>query len=529
MEDWSTDDYNLDPSCCPEEFLCTEEEVIDLLLSLDTTKANGPDGISATMLKSTAYSITPEITKLFNKSIKSGRLPSGWKLSSVVPVPKGDDNTNVANYRPISLLPIISKLLERHIYWVIARHFEAHSPITIHQWGFQPKKSTTAALLNVYNDWSAALDKGKEVCAIFFDLRKAFDSVPHRCLIDKLTFAGLNPYILRWVASYLCNRQQHVVLNGKDSSTTDVVSGVPQGSVLGPLLFLIYINDSVHEPLSDGTLISLYADDILMYRIINCLRDYEKLQKDTDTVCSWVDNNELALNRIKCKYMVVSRLKSRAVLSQTMLLYGEPMERVTNYRYLGVILTEDLSWSLHVDRISCKTRRLVGMLYRRFYRWATPRALTRLYLCLIRPHLEYAVPVWNPYLIKDIQKLESIQRFALKVCLKSWDGSYSEHLQICNLPDLVDRRKMLCLIYLYKAVNGYVVNSNSTPIEPRICNYNTRSSSRNNYIQPYAHSNSYFHSFYPSTLSLWNSLPQSIVSSPSLLSFKHNLKDYFSV
>ena len=108
--------YNLDPSCCPQEFLCTEEEVIDLLLSLDTTKANGPDGISAIMLKSTAYSIAPRITNLFNKSIMSGRLPSVWKLSSVVPVPKGDDSSNVANYRPISLLPIVSKLLERHMY-----------------------------------------------------------------------------------------------------------------------------------------------------------------------------------------------------------------------------------------------------------------------------------------------------------------------------------------------------------------------------------------------------------------------------
>ena len=120
------------------------------------------------MLKSTVYSIAPQITKLFNKSIMSGKLPSSWKLSSVVPVPKGNDNTNVANYRPISLLPIVSKLLERHMYWVIAKHFELHSPISIYQWGFQPRKSTTAALLNVYNDWSAALDRGKEVlCNIF--------------------------------------------------------------------------------------------------------------------------------------------------------------------------------------------------------------------------------------------------------------------------------------------------------------------------------------------------------------------------
>ena len=530
LEDWTTVDFDLDPSYCPEEFLCDEEEVLDLLLSLDTTKANGSDGISATMLKSTVYSIAPQITKLFNKSIMSGKLPSSWKLSSVVPVPKGNDNTNVANYRPISLLPIISKLLERHMYWVIAKHFELHSPISIYQWGFQPRKSTTAALLNVYNDWSAALDRGKEVCAIFFDLRKAFDSVPHRCLIDKLTLAGLDPYILRWLISYLCNRRQYVVLNGKASLTTYVESGVPQGSVLGPLLFLFYINDSVQEPLSDGTLISLYADDILMYRIIHSTRDYEALQEDTDTVSSWVDSNDLALNSIKCKYMVVSRLKSRSVPSQTMLLYNQPMEQVSNYKYLGVILTNDLSWSLHIDKIACKTRRLVGFLYRKFYRWATSRALIRLYLCLIRPHLEYAVSVWNPYLKKDEQKLESIQKFALKICLKSWDRSYSDNLQACNLPSLADRRKMLCLVYLYKAINGYVVTPNNAPLEPRICSYNTRSNSRKTYIQPYAHSNLYFHSFYPSTLSLWNSLPhvQSITTSPSIPSFKRNLKHYFS-
>ena len=171
--------------------------------------------------------------------------------------------------------------------------------------------------------------------------------------------------------------------------------------MLGPLLFLFYINDSVQEPLSDGNLICLYADDILMYRIIHSTRDYEALQEDTDTVSSWVDSNDLALNSIKCKYMVVSRLKSRSVPSQAMLLYGQPMEQVSNYKYLGVILTNDLSWSLHIDKIACKTRRLVGFLYRKFYRWATSRALIRLYLCLIRPHLEYAVSVWNPYLKKD--------------------------------------------------------------------------------------------------------------------------------
>ena len=161
---------------------------------------------------------------------------------------------------------------------------------------------------------------------------------------------------------------QYVVLNGKTSSTTDVVSGVPQGSVLGPLLFIFYINDSVMEPLTDSTYISLYADDMLMYRIIHSIQDYEALQEDTNTVCNWVDSNELALNSNKCKYMVVSRLRSRSVPTRPMLLYGQPMQQVSNYKYLGVVLTDDLSWSLHIDNISCKARRLVGLLYRKFYR-----------------------------------------------------------------------------------------------------------------------------------------------------------------
>ena len=171
-------------------------------------------------------------------------------MSSVVPIPKGDDHSYVSNYRPISLLSIASKLLERHIHWLITSHLELYFPINLHQWGFQSKKSTTAALLDVFNTWAKAVDEGKEVCAIYFDLRKAFDSVPHRSLIDKLETIGLNQYILRWVVYYLSGRSQYVVLNGERSPTEMVLSGVPQGSVLGPLLFLIYVNDSTSQPLS---------------------------------------------------------------------------------------------------------------------------------------------------------------------------------------------------------------------------------------------------------------------------------------
>ena len=292
---------------------------------------------------------------------------------------------------------------------IIATHLEMYSPISLHQWGFQPKKSTTAALLDVYNNWAMEIDRGNEVCAIFFDLRKAFDSVPHRKLVEKLVATDLNPYILKWIICYLSNRSQYVVLNGEKSPTTDVISGVPQGSVLGPLLFLIYINDAEHGALSDGCVINLFADDTLFYRVITSSLDYAKLQNDIDTFACWVNDNVLTLNAGKCKYMVISKRKSRAIPCQTMMLYNKPMDRVSSYKYLGVTICNDLAWSTHIDKIASKTRQLIGMLYRRFYKWSSSNALLQLYLSLIRPHLEYATQVWSPHQLKDIQKLEAVQ------------------------------------------------------------------------------------------------------------------------
>ena len=184
-----------------------------------------------------------------------------------------------------------------------------------------------------------------------------------------------------------------------------VESGVPQGSVLGPLLFLIYINDSTQEPISIKSVMNLYANDTLLYRVISSPNDYVELQNDINTFTKWVDKNRLTLNANKCKYMVISKLKSRALPPQAVMLFNQPMLRVSTYKYLGVIIPDDLSWALHIEEITSKARKLVGiyMLYRNFYRWSSSDALLKLYLSLIHPHLEYAVQVWNPYLLKDIQ------------------------------------------------------------------------------------------------------------------------------
>ena len=411
-------------SPCSDELLCTAEEVIFLIMSLDPSKANRPDGISAQMLKRTAHSIAPSLTKLFNISISQGRFPECWKTYSVVPIPKSANRSEATDYRPISLLSVVSKMLERQFHLYVTKHLNECHPLSNKQWGFQSGKSTVTALLSVTHDWFQALEAGQEVCSIFFDLRKAFDSVPHRPLVDKLANLGLDVHALSWITSYLTNRKQHVVVGGESSLDTPVLSGVPQGSVLGPLLFLVYIDNVSDVLLSDRSTLNLYADDMLLYKPVKSMEDIHHLQMDIDTISDWVNCNNLTLNPTKCKTMIISQKWNLVKPHAQFTLNSSPLEQVETFKYLGILLSLDLSWSSHIDFICTKARKLIGLLYRRFYGNVDNHSLLELYSVLVRPHLEYAAPIWNPHFIKDTNKLESVQRFALKMCLKQWNLGY---------------------------------------------------------------------------------------------------------
>ena len=204
------------------------------------------------------------------------------------------------------------------------------------------------------------MDKGKEIGAIFFDLRKAFDSVSHWLLLEKLLYYE---HILSWLFSYLCGRVQTVVLDGKTSMATPVISGVPQGSVHGSLLFLIYFNDSVSEQLNLDTNITMYVDDLLLHREINCPEDHLKLEQVVNKIANWINGNKLTLNSKKCKYIIVSRRCGRSAPSCTPTLNGQPLDRVHQYKYLGVLLTDNLTWSTQISEITSKARRIIGLIY----------------------------------------------------------------------------------------------------------------------------------------------------------------------
>ena len=238
------------------------------------------------------------LVKLFNLFIKSCSLPSSWKTSRVVPIPKAScNNSSPSNYRPISLLSITSKLLERIIYRRITTFLDSTYPLADNQWGFLPGRSTTYALLSAVHDWLDRMERGHTMGAVFFDLTKAFDSVPHRQLIYTLRTIGLDNYLVSWIANYLTNRTQSVVLNGESSDPLPVLSGVPQGSVLGPLLFLLYVNNVNDVDLSEGTKLILYADDILLYRKIDTDQDRAALQRDVDSLGVWSLLDHLTMSR----------------------------------------------------------------------------------------------------------------------------------------------------------------------------------------------------------------------------------------
>ena len=515
---------DLPPNECPTDLLCTEDSIFDLLAALDTSKSTGHDDISAKMLKCTAESITPSLTELFNLSITTGVFPSEWKTGRIVPILKGNNQSLPSGFRPISILPIISKLLERHVKCITEKHLLENTPISPRQWGFMTSRSTVSALINVIDVWNSALDQGYEVCAIFFDVRKAFDTVPHLPLLQSMEKLGLNGYLLRWIRSYLLYRSQFVAVEGCNSCTLPVVSGVPQGSVLGPLLFICYIND-IPLVVSPESGINLFADDIVLYRIIKTSTDYDHLQHDINSISSCISGKHLQFNTAKCRLMFITRKKIHSLPPPCLTINDTALTQVQEYKYLGVIITSDLSWTPHITNLCNRSRRLIGLLYRRFYKHASSNTLLKLYISFIRPRLEYSSAVWNPYLKGEVEALEKVQKYALKVCLKSWDVSYDDLLREASLPSLQLRRIQASLCHLFKIIND-LTDFPEAPVSVRQSNYNSRSTVAKTLSVPTFRTCSYQNSFFPLAITIWNQLPNKLRNCTSLTCFKRHLSDY---
>lgn len=429
------------------------EDVANLLRKLDTSKAPGPDYISSKLLVRCAASIALPISILFKKSLDACVVPKLWKSAFITPVHKKGVKTDIANYRPISKLCIIAKVFERIIYNQVYSALEqSFSPF---QHGFLKGRSTVTNLILLNDYITDAMDHGKQVDVVYTDYSKCFDRIDHVILLRKLEGIGIRGDLLRWFSSYIENRSQAVVLNNYISSWVLVPSGVPQGSLLGPLLFIIYVND-IDSCLTSSKLLC-FADDMKIYATISSTADMTAFQTDLQCLEVYCQKSKLDLNPKKCSVVTYSR--GRSVLATTYTLGGHILPRCSTIRDLGVQHDSKLIFDKHVDAIVAKASKSLGFIMRLSKCFTQAKTLKILYCTFVRSHLEYASEIWSPCYHKYIDRIERVQkRFIKFLCFHQRVPYRSDnYLSLCkkyHLLPLSNRREISDCIFLLKTVRG---------------------------------------------------------------------------
>ena len=520
-----------------------ELDVQILLKNINPGKSAGPDGIHGAVLKNCAVSLAKPLTMLYNISFVTGLIPYEWKLATVVPIHKKDDKGCVENYRPISLTSLVMKVFERCIKKELLATCEPC--LDPRQHGFVNNKSCTTQMVPFTHNLAFNLNNKEKTDIIYFDFAKAFDSVSHDLILDKLKYRyKVDGLMLRFIRSYLQDRQQQVVVGGVTSETLLVKSGVPQGSILGPLLFVIFIND-MFDCLSKGTNITLYADDTKIWRVIHFSEDHFSLQNDIDNLYEWSNINLMRFHPKKCKALSVTY--ERNVLHNlpfTIFNYKlgpDYIEYVPSQEDLGVTITSKLLWTSHHDNLLAKATSKLGLLMRTCHFTMNVRQKRTFYLVIIRSLFEHCSSIWRPISSNQINKFEIVQKRAIKWII----GRQFDHLSDIELYEkekkldiLPIRLKFLLndLVLFYKMVNSLVpVNlpDEFILLDPKKIRY-TRSTQnimslddKSTYkctVKPC--NNVYEHCYFYRTVIIWNKLPYSIRQLPSLSTFKLRLTEF---
>lgn len=388
--------------------LFTVPEVLAVIKQLKSKKSSGPDGIPGYVVKGCSEVLAEPLCYLFNLSLSCCVFPQKWKEAKVVPIFKSGKKENVENYRPISLLNAFAKVFESLLYKYI--YFSIRSKLSPQQHGFIPQRSTVSNLMEFVYDVSSELDVGGRVDVVYTDFSKAFDKVDHSILIKKLLTFDLSEDFVCFLDSYLRNRSQFVVISNSKSKPYCSTSGVPQGSNLGPLLFLIFIND-LPAMMSDSKCL-LYADDLKLYRMINSDRDVVLLQSSINLLALWCAENKLHLNIKKCFVIAYSRKKG--MVPHRYLIDGVPLQNVTFIQDLGVMFDSFLKFDIHITSIINKSLKMLGFIIRNTKSFTSIESITRLYFSFVRSRLEYCAPIWDPYVHYHISSIETIQNRFLR-------------------------------------------------------------------------------------------------------------------
>ena len=501
------------------------EGVRKLLQGLNPNKAAGPDSLPSKLLKNVADQLAPALRLLFQASLNQQQIPTQWKQALVTPIFKKGDKSRAANYRPVSLTSICCKIQEHIIHHSVMKHLDKHHILNDTQHGFRKKRSCETQLVLTVQDLAKGLDDNKQIDAVLLDFSKAFDKVSHRLLQQKLHHYGIRGHTLGWIKSFLGGRSQRVVCEGIQSSECEVASGVPQGTVLGPLLFLLYIND-MPEVVKSTT--RLFADDALVYRVIECDKDASNLQKDLDSLQDWERKWKMEFNPDKCEVLRITLKKN--IIPARYSIHGKQLQIVNKAKYLGVTLDSSLSFNDHISNI-CKKANATRAFVHRNTKHCPQHVKVAAYNTLVRPTLEYCAPIWDPYKECHIDQIQAIQRRAARSVMRDWTvgaphepprptrGSPTLMQKQLKWTPLAERRARSKIILFYKIIKNHVDISTSILQKN---NRNTRHN-QNQYFVIQTRISPYRYSFFPSTILMWNKLPTAVVCAPSVDALRSQL------
>ena len=390
----------------------SEQEILDIINSL-ANKSTGPASIHLKLLIIAADLIVVPLCRIINLSFSCGVFPDVLKVAKVIPLHKGGSTEEVNNFRPISLLSIFDKIIEKLMHKRLYHFLEVHKILYENQFGFRRNNSTAHSLIEITEKIKESIDGGKYGCGIFIDLKKAFDTVNHKILLTKLEHYGVRGSILKWFESYLSNRKQYVFYNGVSSDIASINCGVPQGSVLGPLLFLIYINDLPN--ISNKLLFFLFADDTNIYYESNDLHELEKtVNKELKLLSLWLNLNRLALNVSKTNFVIFRSPKKPLNHNVILIMNRKAIAQKDHVKYLGVLMDQHLAWKQQISNISKKISRGIGILAK-LRGSMDQKLLINIYYCLVFSHLCYGVEAWGSACETNLKRLIVLQNKAVRI------------------------------------------------------------------------------------------------------------------
>ena len=502
--------------------LMSEESMLRSLKMLKSGKAPGPDGVPTNLVKDAAKFIAKPLAMIFNASLAKGIVPDVWKLAKITPIFKTGARNEKNNYRPISVLSVFAKLFEKIVHDQLSDFLLSNRKLTMSQFAYRKLHSTITSLISVSDYWYENIDKNDVNFALFLDLKKAFDTVDHEILIRKLKVYGIDGIELEWFRSYLSCRQQYCTLNGNKSSSQQVTCGIPQGSCLGPLLFILYLND--FGSCLKFSRANLYADDTEVSFSSNELSDVaSNFQAELKNISEWMRINKLSIHPEKTEFMVIDHPRRQSKLPELQPFYLDNIriKQVHKTKYLGLTVDDKLSWNEQYKSVKGKVAGGLASL-RKLKNILPQSQLLNVYQALVESHLRYANVVWGALSSTKLSTLQRYQDRAFNLIESSRiKDDYNKNILNVNQLMTFDRAVMT-----FKIVNQLCPESLQNKFIERsaLSKYNTRNM-KDLHVQKLKleHTKK---SFLYTGPKAWNSIPQLIRDTGSVVRFKKDLKSH---